>query len=148
MTFFVQWKMSTENHHCLDFPATLPIYSSPHTCYFWEFHPTSPCLLKISPLVKDLGVGYKFTPIISVSRISQCNHLEFLPLLQSLFFCFVHVLWFDIFGVFADEKQIRENQFHKKEVLDHFRDKKFPRKNCIDPSAKITPYKKNCNRNE
>ena len=96
MTFFVQWAMSAENHHYLDFPATLPIYSSPRTCYFWEFHPNSPCLLKISPFVKDIGIGYKVVPIISVSRISQCNHFEFFPLLQSLFFCFVHVLWFDI----------------------------------------------------
>ena len=65
MTFFAQWTMWTENHHYRDFPATLPIYSTPRTCYFWEFHLTSTCLLKISPFVKDLGVGYKVAPIIS-----------------------------------------------------------------------------------
>ena len=32
--------------------------------YFWEFHPNSPCLLKIFPFIKDLGVGYKVIPII------------------------------------------------------------------------------------
>ena len=78
------------------FQPPLPIYSTPRTCYFWEFHLTSTCLLKISPFVKDLGVGYKVAPIISVSRISQCNHLEFFPVFQSLFFFFVHLLWFDI----------------------------------------------------
>ena len=57
--FFVLWTMSTENRHYLDFPAPLPIYSSPHTYYFWEFHPTFSCLFKISPFVTDLGVGYK-----------------------------------------------------------------------------------------
>ena len=133
--------MSTENHHYLDFPATLPIYPSPRTYNFWEFHPTSPCLLKISSFVKNLGVGYKVTSIISVSRISQCNHLEFLPILQSLFFCFVHVLWFDIrrFWRFRRWEENSWKLIPQKRSFGPFPRQKIPQKNCMDPSAKITP---------
>ena len=133
MNFFVQWTMLTVDQHYLDFPATLPLYSSPRTYYVWEFHLTYPGLFKISPFIKDLGVSYKVTPIISVSRISQCNHFEFPPLLQSLFiyFFFVHVLWFDIrsFWRFRRWEANYQKLFHSlQRVLDHFRDKKFHQK--------------------
>ena len=151
MTFFVQWTMSTENHYYLDFPATLRIYSSPRTYYVRQFHPTSLCLFKISPFIKDLEVGYTVTPIISVSRISQCNHLEFLPLLQNLFFCFVHVLWFYIrsFWRFHRWEAKSRRLILQKRGFGPFPRQKIPEKKLYGPFCKNKPLrKKNCNRNE
>ena len=100
LTFFV-------NRLKTDRKSSLPRLSNPPTHLFQSSHilfyivhiivsSNSSLLIQNLPFIKDLGVGYKVTPIISVLRIVQCNHLEFLPLVQSLIFCFTCVLSFNI----------------------------------------------------
>ena len=141
MNFFVQWTMLTVDQHYLDFPATLPLYSSPRTYYVWEFHLTYPGLFKISPFIKDLGVSYKVTPIISVWRISQCNHFEFPPLLQSLFiylfFCPCALIWHKKFLTFSEMRsKLAKTISLPPKSFGPFPRQKIPAKNGVDTSQK------------
>ena len=133
MTFFVLWAMSTKNRHYLDFLA-LPthLFQSSHILFLRVLFNFS--LFKPSPFMKDLRVGCKATPIISVSRIAQCSNLKRLPQVQSLFFCFAHVFWFNIrsFWCFCRWEANWRKLFSQKRSFGLFLRQQIPAKNSVN----------------